>query len=416
MRLLSPLALRSGPATSYWTNRLLLAPFSEDDTVTLPQLVREEGRRFLAQFDRTRFEQQRERLDRWYGSEEGQRLLVALFRQWWAQLLEHADEAMPAHDARHALLRVPAATLECIAADGVTGSGRLGVLGALFHDTGRWAEERLFGHPTESVFHARLGFLLARDWLSGSGLPDILADEVLHAVLTHTSGADPTSPLISRITVAGDRDQLHGPEYILRLVHGLAMPPTESFLPGARPSQSVLVQLLRMAGAPLPAPMPWLARRHDELHADSIAFVLKAVPAFEADPLFAETLARCHPNWLSNARTSARQVMPDVEGDVGYWALQLLAAPLVSPDPTARARVPQLLLELPPAVQRTVRSALVFAVARREQEDARLQRQLLALQSQFMRQGDVFCAYVAEQLHEAASSEIRPKLRTGSGG
>ncbi len=384
-----------------WSHRLLHAPFSESDRKSLPEAMRDEGRAFLDAFDRRPFELRRSELDAWYTSPQGQACLVGLFDAWWDELSSHADEAMPAHDARHAIARVPAAALECIAADGITGAGRLGVLGALFHDQGRWVEERLFGHPTESVFHARLSFVLARERLAGSGLPEVLAQEVMRAVLTHTSGADASDPLISRITVAADRDQLHGPEYILRVVHHLAMKPVTGFLPNEA-GHSVVEKLLHMACNVLPSPSPWLTGRQAMLHADPLAFVMTALPASMLEPVFSAARRKCPEDWLQEAaRRAACARTEPVTVDVDAWGRCLVDAPLVCAAPAPLEAMLTGLRATPETMHASLCQALAYAVRRRREEAARLDASLRTLAQRFEREDDGFAAHVARRLQQA---------------
>lgn len=86
-------------------------------------------------------------LDAWYESGEGQVVLLDLFGRLWAKMEDISQWAMPAHDRRHPMYKVPASSIEYIQAERVRGYERVGVFGALLHNQGRWAEERIFVGP-----------------------------------------------------------------------------------------------------------------------------------------------------------------------------------------------------------------------------------------------------------------------------
>lgn len=100
----------------------------------------------------------------------------------WKQMAIIALKAQPAHDARHAMYKVPAAALAYIHSERVEGWERVGVL-------------EPFDMPTRVKQH------------------------ILLSALRRTAGADATDPMALKITVSADRDQLYGPEFALRIVH-----------------------------------------------------------------------------------------------------------------------------------------------------------------------------------------------------
>ncbi len=195
-------------------------------------------------------------LNRWYASSTGQATLAAFTQVLWAQMERVAGSAMPAHDARHAMYKVPAASLDYVAAGQVVGWERVGILGALLHDYGRWAEERIFGFPGISVLHSRLSYLLGRELLETVDMPPLIKQHILLAAIGHSSGADPADPMPLKLTVAADRDQLFGPEIVLRLVHHAVGPQgAGSSFYGERPGRPVLARLGHFLAHRLPGPL-----------------------------------------------------------------------------------------------------------------------------------------------------------------
>jgi hypothetical protein len=169
---------------------------------------------------------------------------------------QDAVDVMPAHDARHAMYKEPAAAIQYADAEGVEGWERVGVLGALLHDYGRWPEERLFGFPSSSVVHARLSFLLGRELLTSFDMPDPIKRHILMAAIRHTTGAAPADAMPLKLTVAADRDQLYGPEIILRMAHHAIHPDgVGSCYYGERPAETVLDRLERFLTHRLPGPL-----------------------------------------------------------------------------------------------------------------------------------------------------------------
>lgn len=183
------------------------------------QLLRTQAQTFNTFFDPCIDPVDHERMNRWYSSHRGQTELVRLVNYIWHHMSRYSELAMPAHDARHAMYKVPADAIEHTHAQGVRGWERIGVIGALLHDFGRWAEERLFGGPHNTAHHARMSYVLAREILMEFDLPILAKVHILNAILNHTRGAVPTDPMIHKIVVAADRAQLYGPERILRLIH-----------------------------------------------------------------------------------------------------------------------------------------------------------------------------------------------------
>lgn len=205
-----------------WRRFLLEDPLHPQLAEDLPAFLKAEGHAFLERAKPFLDLAEDVQLERWYGSSEGQEALSSVTRALWAQMSEFSAHAMPAHDARHAMFKVPAAALEYMTTEKVQGWERIGLLGALLHDHGRWAEERIWGYPGESLVHARLSFLLGRQVLESFDMPQAARDQILLAAIRHTSGAVPRDPMPLKLTVSADRDQLYGPEVILRLLHHAA--------------------------------------------------------------------------------------------------------------------------------------------------------------------------------------------------
>jgi hypothetical protein len=246
-----------------WHHRLFEATLPEErDALQMTQAamgveLRNEAHAFLDTFVPGAARNQASSLDRWYHSEAGQAELVRLVDHIWSVMSAHAAHAMPAHDARHAIHKVPADAVEHMHAEGVAGWERVGLLGALLHDYGRWAEERFFGGPGVSANHSRMSFVLARDILDGFDLPQPVQDHILFAVLSHTKGAVASDPMVTKITVAADRVQLYGPERMLRQLHHSIDPETgdDALIYGPPGSRSVTGQLEKYLGTRILGPL-----------------------------------------------------------------------------------------------------------------------------------------------------------------
>lgn len=240
---------------SFWFECLLVNPVTQELRDSFPETARAEGMAFLEQYPKEVPELFKSDLDLWYQSTEGQAALVEAFQLIWAQMNSVAHWAMPAHDARHAIYKVPATALEYLHAEGVTGYERVGILGALLHDHGRWAEERLYGGPGPGLLHARMSFLLGRELLAQVAMPDWVRSQILHAVLQHTSGARETDAMPTKLTVVADRDQLYGPEIILRLMHHLVQDGALGSVYGENGGEAVLDKLEYFCRNRLPGPL-----------------------------------------------------------------------------------------------------------------------------------------------------------------
>jgi hypothetical protein len=248
--------LRSLAHVSNWRTVLLDEPMPPEWFRQLPEFLKETAHEFLDSPSTELTAVATAALNRWYASSTGQATLAGFARALWSQMEYYGAHAMPGHDARHAMYKVPAASLQYVAAEGVEGWERVGVLGALLHDHGRWPEERLFGFPASSVLHARLSFLLGRELLESFEMPDPIKRHILLAAIRHTTGASPADPMPLKLTVAADRDQLYGPEIILRMAHhGIDADGAGSSYFGERPGVTVLDRLERFLTHRLPGPL-----------------------------------------------------------------------------------------------------------------------------------------------------------------
>ena len=87
------------------------------------------------------------------------------------------------------------------------------------HDFGRWAEERIFGNAQGGSTHSRMSYVLLKEFLEDYNFPQIIKLSLLNSVIKHTTGANSDENMHIKLTVSPDRDQLIGPEFILRLFH-----------------------------------------------------------------------------------------------------------------------------------------------------------------------------------------------------
>jgi hypothetical protein len=256
--------LRSLSHTHHWRKALMEDPIPAEWVTQLPAFLKHTSQEFLASVPPALSSLQHAALNRWYASTGGQDALGAFTRALWSQMAQIAPLAMPAHDARHAMYKVPAAALQYVVAEQVEGWERVGVVGALLHDHGRWAEERVFGFPDSSVVHARLSYLLGHELLEAYDMPLPVKQHILMAAIRHTTGAGPSDAMPLKLTVSADRDQLYGPEIILRNAHHVIGADGEgSSYYGERPGQTVLELLERYLTRRLPGP---LFSRHSQVN------------------------------------------------------------------------------------------------------------------------------------------------------
>lgn len=240
----------------HWRSFLLEDPVDLGLRKDLPDFLKGIAHTFMGRADSSPLPGVRREMDHWYGTDEGQQTLQALLKRLWWQMGKASAHAMPAHDARHAMFKVPAAALEYLQSEQAEGWERLGLLSSLLHDHGRWAEERIWGGPQQSLVHARLSYLLGKELLEEFDLPQSISDQVLLATIAHSSGAGVQDPMPMKLTVAADRAQLLGAEIVIRLLHHPVLEngdlSTYASHPGTR---SVLDRLFHFATTRLPGPL-----------------------------------------------------------------------------------------------------------------------------------------------------------------
>ncbi len=383
----SPLAK---PVAKSWRETLLEAQISPEQLNALPEEVRAVARDFMTNKERVLSPLSAARtveLDSWYHSTEGQQTLSTVALELWAQLSEFKDHAMPAHDARHAMFKVPSAALEYVESERVQGWERVGVLGALLHDHGRWAEERLLGGPGEGVFHARLSFVLGQELLGRFEMPEEVRAHILLAALRHTSGADPHDPMPLKLTVAADRDQLYGPELVLRLAHSVAGADGSLKDYFEKPDcnvESVLSKLSRFLVTRLPGPLFSRDAHVQSLWQSLCTVVLASEPAEASQARFGRLRQKDSRGVLTNfdwksAWTSAQERAAHLSGDSTEGLQQLLIAPHVAPSEHYRQLALEKVERVPVTHRPYLLRALSFANEERLNEDERLQTSLARL-------------------------------------
>jgi hypothetical protein len=395
--------LASAPAHHPWHRRLFVAPLAERDRDEIFELARVEGRAFLDRYRPSAFAAQRGALDDWYRSAQGQDVLCGATRRLWRHLMALAPHAMPAHDARHAVVLVPAAAVLIAHDERIAGSARLGVLAALLHDQGRWAEARLHGHPTEGLLHARLGFLLAREFLRDSAIPPALQDELLHAVLVHTSGADADSPDITKLAVAADMTQLHGPEFVLRLMHHLSLPPAPTCFVDECTGTSLVDRFDHFLGQrrDLLFASAAEARERGLAHLWAVGEHLTGAPAWEARPLAARRIrSPALDAELARQRSALRAVALDT-ADPALWVARLLDAPLACDAAAVKDAVMAKARQVPAARRRPLAEALALATRQRDVLAEGWRARLEAAAAGYGGEADRFMAGMAAQLRSA---------------
>lgn len=366
--------------THHWRQFLLQDALPPGLPAVLPDFLKETGRAFIAEVpERLEFARHQE-LDLWYWSDEGQETLAAITRRLWADMESLSEHAMPAHDARHAMFKVPATSLEYAVSESVPGWERVGILGGLLHDYGRWAEERVFGEPGESMIHARLSYLLGKELLERFDMPTSMRQHILLAAIRHTSGAHPADPMPLKLTVSADRDQLYGAEVVLRLAHHTvnAAGDMGSFY-GERPGLPVLSKLENFLFCRLPGPL--FSRQHavTGLWHTLSTFLLMCEDADSSRERFGRRLAGVRgPSPLPETfaweagweQAEALRLASGVD-DVDRALRQLLSAPNVAPSQRYLDEAVQKVSELPQPAAGRLAAALDYAHRQRLAEDSR---------------------------------------------
>lgn len=303
--------------TKNWRQFFFYDLLPKDLPEVLPIFLKQQSQAFIETVPYAFTESQIQELNAWYRSSEGQDVLRLACEALWKQMSTHAQKAQPAHDARHAMFKVPAAALTYIHAEQVQGWERVGVLGALLHDHGRWPEERIYGEPLQSQLHAQISLVLGKEWLEPFDMPNPVKQHILLAALRHTAGADASDPMPLKITVSADRDQLYGPEFALRIVHHIEKKNGDfgSFY-GENQARSVLDKIHHMALHRLPGPLFSRNDHVDTLWRKTIQFLMLA---YGHDALFTDALSaklNAHPQHTPLAYSPA---------DVHAWLEETLA-------------------------------------------------------------------------------------------
>lgn len=371
------------PRTSQWRKLLLEDPIQPGLQDALPAFLKSTAQEFIPQVALQFTSGQHAELDRWYSSTAGQGALSEFAKRLWQQMASLSEHAMPAHDARHAMYKVPARSLEYMAAEGVQGWQRVGILGGLLHDHGRWAEERIFGEPGESLIHARLSYLLGKELLDRLEMPELVRQHILLSAIRHTSGATEVDPMPLKLTVSADRDQLYGPEIVLRVAHHMvkADGDSSSFY-GEKPGKSILDNVSKYLANRLPGPLFSLREHVDYLWQVLATFVLMCETRERAEQRFAKVVASdigvpesLRPYNVQAEWEQAQDLRPRGVGPAAALA-KLLDAAHVAPSLKYRQEALDKLSALPKDRAPALAGALTFIEEERWAED---QRQRLAL-------------------------------------
>jgi hypothetical protein len=383
--------------TKNWRQFFFYDALPKDLPEVLPIFLKQQSQAFIETVPYAFTKSQTQELNAWYGSSEGQEVLRLACETLWKQMSAHAQNAQPAHDARHAMFKVPAAALAYIHAEQVPGWERVGVLGALLHDHGRWPEERIYGEPLQSQLHAQISLLLGQEWLEPFDMPTPVKQHILLAALRHTAGADASDPMPLKITVSADRDQLYGPEFALRIVHHIEKKNGDygSFY-GENQARSVLDKIHHMALHRLPGPLFSRNQHVDTLWRKTIQFLLLA---YGHDAQFIDALVaklNTHPQhtpldyspadvhaWLEEAREFAK-THNATQRSLIHEINTLLTAQHIAPDADYRDRVFKKVSHSPePDKQSSMAAALAWTHQNRLAFDAIEAEQMQKLTSVF---------------------------------
>jgi hypothetical protein len=274
-----------------------------------------------------------------------------------------------------------------MASENVQGWGRVGVIGALLHDHGRWAEERIFGYPGASLIHARLSFLLGRELFADLPMPALIRQHILAAAVRHTAGGDGVDPMPLKLTVTADRDQLYGPEMVVRLTHHTVdRDGSVGSFYGEKGGLSILERLEFFLIRRIPGPLFARDTYQEVLRRMTATFLLLAYSQAEARTVF-DRVFQGHANTpaypVFNVEETWEQVQAEVQSTVSATQAlrQLLSAPNLAPAAHYMHLAVDKLSALPQEREPFLAKALVFADQQRILEDVRQYRALKAIQA-----------------------------------
>lgn len=238
-----------------WYQRLFNTPITEQYKIELISDLKKEFKDFYQDYNDNLTIEDIKILNKWYFSDKAQQELLKFIKDFWKLLNSQALHAMPAHDARHALFKVPIYAFKYIIKENITGWERIGIIGALGHDFGRWAEEHIFGNAQPGSVHSRMSFVLVKEFLENYDFPIQIKKMIQNSVLKHTTGANENESMPIKLTVSPDRDQLIGPEMVLRLFHHKPKETTLKVIFDEIHQESVMQALIKMYFLRLPGPL-----------------------------------------------------------------------------------------------------------------------------------------------------------------
>src|SRR5579875_1190968 len=119
---------------NYWFNQFFKTEITQEYQDTIFDILKKEDKDFkqnphytccpIKQISPKRHEA----LNNWYLG-IGQEVLINMFNDLWEILYQLSEHAMPAHDARHALFKVPLSSIEYIHSENINDWQKIGVFG-----------------------------------------------------------------------------------------------------------------------------------------------------------------------------------------------------------------------------------------------------------------------------------------------
>lgn len=374
-----------------WKGRFFNTQYhTENDKLALFEEMKQAVQSYELQKPKPIISKQRAKeLDNWYYSQKGQQQLITLFNAFWTELSSQSIHAMPSHDARHALFKTPCAALETIYSEGIHSWERIGFLGALLHDWGRWAEEAVYGEPTASMAHARMSFLLSQEFLAQFDLPSEIVWHLLQAVVVHTVGSKSDDDMITKITVSSDRMQLWGPEFILRIFHHIRKHDKDHLCYAvydplllkdhtSNYKNGLFFSIENMYKKRFSGPLHQLNEHLRKLRTISFKFCyLAGTRDYQKNIL---TFAEAHQNWLPinyhqaviDANTFRKNCTHEAVGDPRKALSLLFDAKNLSPNISFTEDALKRVTEIPEEFNQSLSYALLFAYQERQKEEQRL--------------------------------------------
>jgi len=157
-------------------------------------------------------------LNQWFENPENNQLISKFTKDAIILVEKMSASGLPGHDRRHVACDV-ISDLNCLQEESITDFNQAAMIGALYHDVGRWSEIKLWGQQLGGVLgvdHPKISFMFIKEiFKKYPDVPQKLQDQVLYSILVHQEGGGQGN-FFAEFVQRGDREQLVGSEGIAR--------------------------------------------------------------------------------------------------------------------------------------------------------------------------------------------------------